>query len=206
MRRKAAFGPPFCYGAVGREEAFMEKESPAYIAESAVIAGDVSLGGGSSIWPNSTLRGDLASIVVGKRSNIQDGAVLHVALGLPCVIGEDVTVGHGAIVHGCRVGDACIVGMGSILLNGCEIGPESIVGAGSLVTEGRKFPPKSLLIGNPARLVRELSGEEVQKIRQTAASYIELAERARAEEAALYKARRLRHTGNGSNTAIEEDP
>jgi carbonic anhydrase/acetyltransferase-like protein (isoleucine patch superfamily) len=189
----------------------MKKEKQAYIAESAVIAGDVHLGKDSSVWHNSTLRGDLAPIFVGERSNIQDGAVLHVAQGLPCVIGDDVTVGHGAIVHGCHVGDACIVGMGSILLNGCEIGPESIVGAGALITEGKKFPPKSLLIGNPARRVRELTGEELLKIRQTAASYVELAEkaeaeRAKAEKAALYKADQSRHTGGGSKTAIEEDP
>ena len=184
----------------------MEAARPAYLAGSAVITGEVSLGEDASVWHNSTLRGDLAPIVVGNRTNIQDGAVLHVALGLPCVIGDDVTVGHGAIIHGCRVGDSCLIGMGAILLNGCAVNTGSIVGAGALVTEGKTFPPRSLIVGSPARRVREVTDEEVGKILLTAASYVELAEKASSEKAGLYKADTVRHTGNGSKPAIEDAP
>ena len=184
----------------------MEKGKPAYLAGSAVITGEVYLGDTSSVWHNSTLRGDLAPITVGERSNVQDGAVIHVAVDLPATLGDDVTVGHGAIIHGCSVGNTCLIGMGSILLNGCEIGAESIIGAGALVTEGKKFPPRSLILGNPAHRTREVSEEEVRQILDTAASYVELAEKAQASEAGLYKADRVRHTGDGSNLGIEDAP
>lgn len=147
----------------------------AFVSPRAVLTGEVSLGADSSIWHNSTLRGDIAPISVGARTNIQDGAVLHVADGLPCVVGEDVTVGHGAIVHGCSVGNRCLIGMGAILLNGAEIGEECIVGAGALVTEGKKIPPRSLVLGNPGKITRSISDEEVSKILQSAATYIKLA-------------------------------
>jgi len=147
-----------------------------YVSPSASITGDVSLGKGASVWHNATLRGDLAPVVVGQGSNVQDGAVLHVAHELPCVLGEDVIVGHGAIVHGCRVADRCLIGMGAIILNGAEIGEESIVGAGALVTEGKKIPPRSLLLGNPAKIVRQVKDEEVEKIIASARHYRELAE------------------------------
>jgi carbonic anhydrase/acetyltransferase-like protein (isoleucine patch superfamily) len=120
----------------------------------------------------------MAPILVGDRTNIQDGAVLHVADDLPCVIGDDVTVGHGAIVHGCRIGDRCLVGMGSIILNGAEIGDECVVGAGALVTEGKKIPRRSLILGSPAKVVRVISDEELVKILENAAEYIELAKKA----------------------------
>ncbi|HOI23940.1 MAG TPA: gamma carbonic anhydrase family protein [Spirochaetales bacterium] len=147
----------------------------AYVSPSASITGDVRLGEGSSIWHNATLRGDLAPIRVGGGSNVQDGAVLHVAQDLPCVLGEDVIVGHGAIVHGCRVADRCLIGMGAIILNGAEIGEESIVGAGALVTEGKKIPPRSLVLGNPAKIVRQVKDEEVKQIIASAGHYRELA-------------------------------
>lgn len=156
----------------------MENGKEAFVAPSAAVSGEVSLGEGASVWHNATLRGDLAPIRVGRHSNVQDGAVLHVALGHPCVIGDEVTVGHGAIVHGCTVGDRCLVGMGSILLDGCAIGEESIVGAGALVTEGKQFPPRSLVLGSPARKVRDLSDEEVTHLRESAAAYFELAQKA----------------------------
>jgi carbonic anhydrase/acetyltransferase-like protein (isoleucine patch superfamily) len=154
----------------------------AYVAPSASITGDVRLGQESSVWHNATLRGDLAPVVVGRGSNVQDGVVLHVAHKLPCVIGEDVIVGHGAIVHGCRVADRCLIGMGAIILNGAEIGQESIVGAGALVTEGKKIPARSLVLGNPARIVRVVKDSEIEKIKETAQHYRELAASAAQEK------------------------
>ncbi|HWR13088.1 MAG TPA: gamma carbonic anhydrase family protein [Rectinemataceae bacterium] len=158
-----------------------QKDGPCYVAPSASITGDVALGSDSSVWHNATLRGDLAPIRVGDRSNIQDGAVLHVAVGLPCIIGEDVTVGHGAIVHGCKVGDRCLIGMGSIILNGAEIGEECVVAAGALVTEGKKIPPRSLVLGSPAKIVRAVGEEDLRKILYTAESYRRLASKASTE-------------------------
>ncbi len=162
----------------------------AYVAPSASVTGDVRLGEESSIWHNATLRGDLAPVLVGRGSNVQDGAVLHVAHELPCVLGEDVTVGHGAIVHGCEVADRCLIGMGAIILNGAEIGEESIIGAGALVTEGKKIPPRSLLLGNPAKFVRQVRDDEVEKIIASAAHYRRLA-----AEAARDGLLALRHSG-----------
>ncbi len=163
--------------------------SPAFVAPSAAVSGEVSLGRDCSLWHNTTLRGDLAPIAVGARSNIQDGAVLHVETTHPCIVGEDVTVGHGAIVHGCRIGDRCLIGMGAIILNGAEIGDECIVGAGALVTEGKKIPPRSLVLGMPAKVARSIGDEEVAKILENAASYLRLARRAREEAGAEAAAR-----------------
>lgn len=152
---------------------------PAFIAPSASITGEVSLGDECSIWHNVTVRGDLARVEIGKRSNVQDGAILHVAIGLPCLIGDDVTVGHGAIVHGCKIGNRCLIGMGSIILNGAEIGEDCVIGAGALVTEGKKIPPRSLVVGSPAKIVRQVSDEELKGILENAASYCKLASKAR---------------------------
>ncbi len=165
------------------EDRYMdEKESAgdvAFISSHSTVTGDVSLGRDSSVWHNATLRGDIAPIKVGARTNIQDGAVLHVANDLPCLVGADVTVGHGAIVHGCKVGDRCLIGMGAILLNGAEIGEESIIGAGALVTEGKKIPPRSLVLGNPGKITRQVTDDEVRKIIESAATYCALAAKAR---------------------------
>ena len=157
--------------------------SPAFAAPSAAVSGEVTLGADCSLWHNTTLRGDLAPIFVGARSNVQDGAVLHVETTHPCVVGDDVTVGHGAIVHGCRIGDRCLIGMGAIILNGAEIGDECIVGAGALITEGKKIPPRSLVLGMPAKVVRSVGDDEVRKILENAASYLRLARLAAAESA-----------------------
>lgn len=143
-----------------------------FIAESADIIGEVSLGEDSSIWFNTTLRGDIASVKVGKRSNIQDGSTLHVNYNMPCIVGDNVTVGHGVILHGATVEDGCLIGMGAIILNQAVIGKESIVGAGALVTEGKIFPPRSMILGSPAKKVRELTEEEVEKIKENVADYI----------------------------------
>jgi carbonic anhydrase/acetyltransferase-like protein (isoleucine patch superfamily) len=148
-------------------------DGSAFVAWNAEVAGDVRVGAGASIWFSASVRGDIAPIEIGDRSNVQDGAVVHVDTGIPCRIGADVTVGHGAILHSCVVGDGALIGMGAIVLNGAEIGAGSIVGAGALVTQGKKFPPRSLIIGSPAAVKRELSDEEVAANLRNAAHYVE---------------------------------
>ncbi len=147
----------------------------AFVAESAEIAGEVYAEDDSSFWFHVSVRGDLAPVYIGKGSNVQDNTVLHVADDLPVKIGDNVTIGHNAIIHACSIGDNCLIGMGAIVLDGAEIGEESIVGAGALVTQHKKFPPRSLLIGSPAKVARELSQEEVDAIGRNAAEYIDLA-------------------------------
>lgn len=159
--------------AIGKD--IPQVDATAFVAWNAEVAGKVSLGEHSSVWFGATLRGDMDSITVGKGSNIQDGAVMHMDISSPCVIGENVTVGHRAILHGCTVGDGCLIGMGSIVLDGAEIGAESVVGAGALVTQGKKFPPRSLIIGSPARAVRSLSDEDARRLRDNAGRYVQLA-------------------------------
>lgn len=149
----------------------------AFVARSAEVAGSVTLGEGASVWYGAVLRADVAAIRVGDRSNVQDGAVLHVDEGEDCVLGDSVTVGHRAVVHACKVGDRCLVGMGAIILDRAVIGEDSIVGAGALVTQGKAFPPRSMILGSPARVVRELTGEEVASLAAHAEAYVELARR-----------------------------
>ncbi|MGD9474666.1 MAG: gamma carbonic anhydrase family protein [Eubacteriaceae bacterium] len=144
-----------------------------FIAKSADVVGRVKLGNFVSIWFQAVLRGDVDSITIGDRTNIQDGTVVHVAPGHPTVIGDGVSVGHNAIIHGCSIGDNVLVGMGAIVLNGAQIGDNSIVGAGALVTQGKVFPPNSLIIGSPAKAVRVLSEEEIQSIRDNAEEYLD---------------------------------
>lgn len=146
----------------------------AYIAPGATVIGDVTLGEQSSVWFSAVVRADINRIVIGPRSNIQDGAVVHLADDFGTYIGELVTVGHKAIVHACTVADEVLVGMGAIILDGAEIGARSIIGAGALVTGGKKIPPGSLVIGSPARVVRQLSPEEQAGIRGWADRYVEV--------------------------------
>ncbi len=150
-----------------------------YIAETAAVIGDVTLGEQASIWFGAVLRGDIEPIVVGARSNIQDNSVAHTSRSYPVLLGEDVTVGHNAILHGCKVGNNCLIGMGAVLLDGCEIGENCIVGAGSLVPQGRSIPPGSLAVGSPAKVIRALSREDFAKIRRFADRYVELLARYR---------------------------
>lgn len=149
-------------------------EAAAYIAWNADIIGEVSLGPGATVWSGASIRGDIAPIRIGPDTNIQEGAILHVATDLPCVLGQGVTVGHGAIVHAATVGDYSLIGMGAIVMDGAVIGEESMVGAGALVTLGKAFPPRSMIMGSPAKLVRELRPEEVASLHDHAREYVDL--------------------------------
>jgi gamma-carbonic anhydrase len=143
-----------------------------YIAKTATVIGDVTLGAHSSVWYGAVLRGDINRIVVGHHSNIQDNAVLHLADDFPCIVGNWVTVGHSAIVHACKVGDETLVGMGAVILDGAVIGRQSLIGACALVTQGTKIPPGSLVLGAPAKVVRKLSKEERAGLKWWAEKYV----------------------------------
>ncbi len=145
-----------------------------FLAAGAHIVGDVVLSDDVSVWFNTVVRGDCNFIRVGARTNIQDGSVIHVTHGTgPTVIGADVTIGHGAIIHGCTIEDLCLIGMGATILDGAVISQESLVGAGALVTPGKKFPPRSLIIGSPARVARALTNAEVASLRDSVDHYLE---------------------------------
>lgn len=145
----------------------------AYIDASAQIIGDVEIGAESSVWMNAVLRGDVHWIRVGARSNLQDGSIVHVMNGThPTSVGNDVTIGHGAIVHGCTIGDRVLVGMGAILLNGATVGDDCIVAAGSLLTEESRFPARSLVMGSPAKVKRTLTDAEVASILEFSERYV----------------------------------
>ncbi len=139
------------------------------------LVGRVEMGEHSSAWYNAVLRGDREPITIGKYSNIQDNCVLHSTVGYPLELGDYVSVGHAAVLHGCKIGDNSLIGMNATLLNGSQIGENSIVGAGALVTQGKKFPPGSLILGMPSRAVKELEDHEQQKIRENALRYAKLA-------------------------------
>jgi carbonic anhydrase/acetyltransferase-like protein (isoleucine patch superfamily) len=156
--------------------------SSAYVAAGAVVVGDVTLGEQASVWFNAVLRGDVAAIRIGKRTNIQDGAVLHADEGFPCLLGDNVTVGHNATVHGCRIEDNVLIGMGSVIMNGVVVGRDSIVGVGAVVTEGTQIPPGSLVLGVPAKVRRPLEADDRARIAHAAAHYVENAKRYRGNE------------------------
>lgn len=143
-----------------------------YLAKTAVVLGDVTLGDFSSVWYGAVLRGDINKIIVGHHSNVQDNAVLHLADDFPCVLGNWVTVGHSAVVHACTVGDECLVGMGAVILDGAEIGAQSIIGARALVTQGTKIPPGSMVLGSPAKVVRALTDKERAGLKWWAEKYV----------------------------------
>ncbi|MCO7151555.1 gamma carbonic anhydrase family protein [Vagococcus lutrae] len=144
-----------------------------FVAKSADLIGKIKLGEASTIWYQSVIRGDYGVISIGDRSNIQDGSVVHVDEQYPTVVGDDVTVGHRCIIHGCTIEDRVIVGMGSTIMNGAKIGQDSIVGANSLVTERKEFPPGSLIMGSPAKVIRALTDEEKQSILVNAHEYVQ---------------------------------
>lgn len=151
----------------------------AWVADSAQVIGHVSLAEDSSVWFGVTVRGDTSTITIGKGSNIQDGSVLHADVGMPLVVGENVTVGHKVMLHGCTIGDESLIGIGAIVLNGAKIGKNCLVGAGALVTEGKEFPDGSMIIGSPAKAVRQLTPEQMDALRMSAKHYVENAQRFR---------------------------
>jgi carbonic anhydrase/acetyltransferase-like protein (isoleucine patch superfamily) len=136
----------------------------AYIAPGARVVGDVELGPGVSVWFNAVIRGDSSYVRIGARTNVQDGAALHTDRDSPCLVGEDSTIGHNAVVHGCTIGRGCLIGMGAVVLSGALIGDESIVAAGALIPEGRSYPARSLLVGSPSRRIRDLGDEDVERL------------------------------------------
>lgn len=151
----------------------------AWVADSAQVMGNVHLHEDSSVWFGAVLRGDTETITVGKGSNVQDGTVMHADHGFPLVVGERVTIGHQVMLHGCVIGDETLIGIGATVLNGAKIGKNCLVGACALVTEGKEFPDGSMIIGSPARVVRQLTPEQIEGLRSSAAHYTENALRYR---------------------------
>lgn len=145
---------------------------PAYVAANATVIGSVTLGPDTSVWFNAVIRGDGDDIVIGARSNVQDGAVLHTDPGFRLELGDEVTVGHQATLHGCRVGDGTLVGINAVVLNGAVIGRECLIGANALVPEGKVIPDRSLVVGSPCRILRTLSDEEAAGLRRNADEYV----------------------------------
>jgi carbonic anhydrase/acetyltransferase-like protein (isoleucine patch superfamily) len=154
----------------------------AFVVDSATVIGDVVIGPASSVWFGAVVRGDIESIRLGARTNIQDNATLHVVGGkFGTTLGDGVTVGHNAVVHGCTVEDGVLVGMGAIVLDGAVVGAESLVAAGALVVPGMRIPPRSLVLGSPAKVVRPVNADELERMRTSAANYVAYATRYRAE-------------------------
>jgi carbonic anhydrase/acetyltransferase-like protein (isoleucine patch superfamily) len=156
-------------------DAYPEVAPSAWVAPGAYVIGDVHLGEQSSVWYGAVLRGDTEPIRVGDRTNIQDGCILHADPGYPAIVGEDCVVGHNAIVHGCEIQRGCLIGMGATILNGARIGEGSIVAAGALVPEGREYPPGSLIVGIPAKPVKDVNEEQTEDIARGVREYVERA-------------------------------
>lgn len=160
-----------------RIDEWVPKTAPSsFVHKTAVVCGNVTLGENVSVWPGAVLRGDIAEIFVGENSNIQDNACVHVNYNCPAVIGKGVSVGHGAIIHGSKIGDNCLIGMNAVVLES-EIGPNCLIGAGAVVTAGKNIPAGSLVMGVPAKVVRELSEDEINGILQNAHEYTRLAKK-----------------------------
>lgn len=155
----------------------------AFIAPGAAVMGDVTLGEHASVWYAAVVRGDMAPIVIGAETNLQDGTIVHVDEGVPCTVGRRVGVGHRVILHGCTVGDECLIGMGSVLLNNVRIGSGSVVAAGAVIPEGMQVPPRSLVMGVPGRIVRQVDASLASRITATWRHYVE---QARAHRAGRY--------------------
>jgi carbonic anhydrase/acetyltransferase-like protein (isoleucine patch superfamily) len=151
--------PTYPYG-----EKHPKVDPTAYLAPGARVVGDVEIGPRASVWFNAVIRGDSSYVRIGADTNVQDGAALHTDLGIPCIVGDECSIGHNATVHGCTIGRGCLIGMGSVVMSGAVIGDESIVAAGALIPEGRSYPARSLLVGNPARRLRDLTDEDVERL------------------------------------------
>lgn len=145
-----------------------------FIAEDAAVIGDVNIGEGSSIWYSAVVRGDIENITIGKYSNIQDNCTVHTETNIPTKIGDYSVIGHNAVVHGCTIGDNCLIGMGAIVLNNAKIGDNCIIGAGTVVTEGKEIPANSLVIGIPGKVVRQVTEEEIEAVKANAIRYNDL--------------------------------
>lgn len=143
-----------------------------WVAPNAVLLGKVKLEEDASVWFGAVLRGDNELITIGARSNVQDGSVLHTDPGFPLTVGEDCTIGHMVMLHGCAIGRRSLVGIGSIIMNGATIGEECVIGAGTLIPEGKQIPPRSMVLGSPGKVVRQLSDEEVERFSRAAARYV----------------------------------
>ncbi len=158
---------------VKKLEAKVKKGNQVFIAPNATVIGDISLGDNASVWYQAVIRGDSDHIAIGSRTNVQDGSIIHVDPGVPVNIGHDVILGHSAIVHGAMVGNHTLIGMRATVLNNAKIGNYSIVGAHSLVTEGKEFPDYSLIMGSPAKVVRQLTDEDLENVKQNAETYVQ---------------------------------
>lgn len=152
-----------------------------FLAPSATVAGDVEIGEGASIWFNAVVRGDFQPLRIGKNTNVQDNAVIHVMANVPTEIGDDVTIGHNAIIHARKIGNNCLVGMGSIILGYTEIGDNVVIGAGTMITQHKKIPSNSLVYGNPAQIIRALREDEIEALHESALDYRKVAENYKAE-------------------------
>ena len=151
-------------------------DATAFVADSATVIGKVTLQANSSVWYGATLRGDNERITIGENSNVQEGTVMHTDMGYPLTVGRDVTIGHQVMLHGCTIGDGALVGIQAVILNGAKIGKGCLVGAGALVTEGKEFPDNVLIIGSPAKAVRELTADDVVRLKGSADSYVQRAQ------------------------------
>ena len=159
------------------DEHFPRLADGAWVADSAQVIGNVELAEGASVWFGAILRGDNEPLRIGKGSNVQDGSVIHADIGYPATLGENVTVGHQVMLHGCTIGDGSLIGIKAVVLNGAKIGRNCLVGAGSLVTEGKEFPDGSMIFGCPAKAVRQLTPEQIEGLQMAAADYVRNAKR-----------------------------
>ncbi len=166
---------------LGEQSPHIENMAKVYLAPGAMVIGNVVLGIDVNIWPYAVLRGDNEPIIIGEGSNVQEHSMLHTDPGFPLKVGKHCTVGHRAILHGCTIGDNSLIGMGAIVLNGAKIGNNCLVGAGALVTEGKTFPDGSLIVGSPARAIRELDVDAIARLKMSAMHYVANGKRFKAE-------------------------
>lgn len=150
-------------------------ETSCFIAPTASVIGEVRMHHKASVWFGATVRADVASITIGEGTNIQDNAVIHVTEGIPTILGDNVTIGHAAIIHSATIGDGCLIGMGSTILDGATLGEQTLVGAASLVPPGKTYPPRSLVMGSPAKFIRTLTDEEIRSMQDNATHYCQAA-------------------------------